>query len=655
SLLLAIMMAAVAVLFWPAQPANAAPSHCNLKQWQDPQQVANCVKQLPKPSSTINECMGIPTPNAPDSGFGGWFASESDSAKGISGLYSTYGYGGYNYPVYNPDCASGASALPSDASTTTTIANGELMVSTGIIGAANAFREKAYEPGSMWGWADRLVQRATKAMYRKVFSIFGVITVAVVGLYLVWRSRQADLSDALTTAGWAVLIMVVVTAVAAWPLRSAHLADDSLVQGLRVVHSAVGPRPQNIPVAQCPNAMKPTPPGVTYDPDLCKDHRSPAIRASDTAAQTVLYNNWLRGTLGSATSTTAKKYGFALYEASTLSWSQAKKIEAHPNQRAVILKQKSDSFQRIAQQIKTEDPDAFNYLQGKEGSARIGAGLISIISALAFGFFDIAASLLIILGFLIFRWAVVAIPVIGTVALLRPASAGFKRLVNIVIAAIFNIIIFGAGASIYLFAVDLIMNTATLPGWLQITLVWLCGVVGWLLLRPYRRITQLGGKSPMGEIANIGSWHKRFFGDLKGVALGAAGAAAFGDIEAQGSDDSKRRRAETTGDNAAPVGRPAPATGAPDRQPAPADQPEQQPTPAGDRPDVYVGSTPYSESDQDADRVWVPATGRYVDGADYDDLAHSVGQADKRISADADAIDREIADYQKSDSAWSRT
>ena len=26
-------------------------------------------------------------------------------------------------------------------------------------------------------------------------------------------------------------------------------------------------------------------------------------------------------------------------------------------------------------------------------------------------------------------------------------------------------------------------------------LVWLCGVVGWLLLRPYRRITQLGGRA----------------------------------------------------------------------------------------------------------------------------------------------------------------
>ena len=77
--------------------------------------------------------------------------------------------------------------------------------------------------------------------------------------------------------------------------------------------------------------------------------------------------------------------------------------------------------------------------------------------------------------------------------MLRPASAGFRRLFNAVIAALFNIVIFGSGAAIYLFAVDLIMNTPTLPGWLQVVLVGLSGVVGWLLLRPYRRITQLGG------------------------------------------------------------------------------------------------------------------------------------------------------------------
>jgi len=63
-------------------------------------------------------------------------------------------------------------------------------------------------------------------------------------------------------------------------------------------------------------------------------------------------------------------------------------------------------------------------------------------------------------------------------------------------------VIFGTGAAIYLYAVDLIMSTASLPGWLQIVLVWLCGVVGWLLLRPYRRITQLGGKDSTAAIAS---------------------------------------------------------------------------------------------------------------------------------------------------------
>jgi hypothetical protein len=87
-------------------------------------------------------------------------------------------------------------------------------------------------------------------------------------------------------------------------------------------------------------------------------------------------------------------------------------------------------------------------------------------------------------------------------------------LVNAVVAALFNIVIFGTGAAIYLYAVNLVMNTATLPGWLQVVLVWLCGIVGWLLLRPYRRITQLGGKDSAAAIA-AGGWHRRFARDLR--------------------------------------------------------------------------------------------------------------------------------------------
>jgi hypothetical protein len=234
----------------------------------------------------------------------------------------------------------------------------------------------------------------------------------------------------------------------------------------------------------------------------------------------MLYRNWLRGLLGSADSATAQKYGFALYDARSLTWDEENQIKQNPSSRDSVLQRKNQQWMKVAEQIKSEDPEAYQYLQGTKGMERIGAGLIAMLSAIMFALFDLTASLLVLLGFLIFRWAVIAAPILGTVALLRPASAGFRRLANAVIAALFNIVIFGTGAAVYLYAVDLIMNTGSLPGWLQIILVWLCGIVGWLLLRPYRRITQLGGNDPTAALAG-GMWHRRFFRDVRESAPAA--------------------------------------------------------------------------------------------------------------------------------------
>jgi hypothetical protein len=318
------------------------------------------------------------------------------------------------------------------------------------------------------------------------------------------------MSAAITTAGWALLVMVSVTALAKWPVASAHFADNALTSSLSVVHDAVGPPRQDLPPEQCPFANK----------EACKDHRPPAVRASDTAVRTMLYRNWLRGLLGSADSTTAQKYGEALYNARSLTWDEQDQIKKDPSTRTALLEAKNQQWMKVAEQIKSEDPEAYQYLQGTKGMERIGAGLIALLSAIMFALFDLTASLLVLLGFLIFRWAVIAAPILGTVALLRPASAGFRRLANAVVAALFNIVIFGTGAAVYLYAVDLIMNTASLPGWLQIILVWLCGIVGWLLLRPYRRITQLGGKDPTALLAG-GTWHRRFFRDVRETAPAA--------------------------------------------------------------------------------------------------------------------------------------
>jgi hypothetical protein len=521
---LALFVAAMGTIVFPASPAAASSGSpvpaalakqlalCSVQEWQA--DFKACVDRLADVSAQRVQCLKAPIPDAPDSGLAGWFASAptTDRVDGAQLFYSNYGYAGYSYTTYDIGCT--PVLMHPDYKFENTVANGEFMLATGVIGASNALRERAWDPGRMWGWADPLVEKATKATYERVFSVFGAVTLAIVGVYLLWRSRQAEMSVAMTTAAWALLVMVVVTALASWPVFSAHLADKVLVSGLSVVHDAVGP-PARDP-ADCKLA----------DRSACVETRPPAVRASDTVTETMLYRNYLRGLLGSADSTTAKKYGKALYDSRSLSWREAEDIRLDPKQRDIIMQRKSEHWMKIAEQIKTEDPEAYEYLTGTRGMDRIGAGFIALLASVLFAMFDLTASLLVLLGFLIFRWAVIAAPILGTVAILRPASAGFRRLMNAVVAAIFNIIIFGTGAAIYLFAVDVIMGTATLPGWLQVVLVWLVGVVGWLLLRPYRRITQLGGRDSAATIASAGSWHRRFFRDVRDTAPLAAAIPA---------------------------------------------------------------------------------------------------------------------------------
>ncbi|MEV6600505.1 MFS transporter [Actinoplanes sp. NPDC051346] len=492
-----------------AGPIQAPGGACSTDEWK--QDFKSCVSRLADVSADRAQCLMPPTPSTPDSGLAGWFAERPESSKlnGPQGIYSQYGYAGYSYTTYDLEGGCASTLIDPEYKFETTIANGEFMVATAIIGASNALRERAWNPQTLWGWADPLVRQATTAVYEKVFSVFGIITLAIVGLYLIWRSQQADMGAAATTAGWAILIMVAVTAIAAWPVKSANLADQALITTLGVVHDAVGPRPQDGDVTAGCRLGK---------ADACKDNRPPAVRASDTATETMLYRNWLRGLLGSADSVTAQTYGRALYDARSITWDEAQKMRDNPETRKATINAKNVQWEKVAEQIKTEDPEAYEYLRGVNGMDRIGAGFIAVLAAIMFAMFDLTASLLVLLGFLIFRWAVIAAPILGTVGLLRPASSGIRRLGNAVIAAIFNIAIFGTGAAIYLFAVDLIMNTASLPGWLQVVLVWLCGVVGWLLLRPYRRITQLGGKDSTAAIASAGSWHRRFFRDMREAA-----------------------------------------------------------------------------------------------------------------------------------------
>jgi hypothetical protein len=247
--------------------------------------------------------------------------------------------------------------------------------------------------------------------------------------------------------------------------------------------------------------------------DFCIDTRTAAVVASDTVSGQVLYQNWLRTMLGQSEevrfqerngevvedaegnpvvteSNAAYKYGPALFAAQAFSWQESADAEDSPTYRNDLIEEKQENWQKLATRIQSEDPEAYANLSGQRAWERTGTGFLALLTAIFFSLFDLTASVLIILGFMIVRFAIVALPIIGTIALLRPAGGPFKRLVNTVLGAIINVAIFSLAAVIYIWASSRILAT-TMPVWLQVVLIGLLGVAAWLLLRPGRRILGL--------------------------------------------------------------------------------------------------------------------------------------------------------------------
>lgn len=514
SALLAVLVAVLALLVVPPGPARAECS------------VANPQDCLPGGGSGGPvDCKEAPAAAAPDTGMAGWFVRAPEEPPSgdpfaddpVVSTYDVYGYAGLEFSTYDLGCGPGAIRNPK-AEASDVIANLLYTPALWLVALDNSVREYAYQPDSMWGWTNDLIQRASDALRDRIFSAWGGLALAAVGVWLLWGSRRGNFSDAVATAGWAVLVMVLVTAVAAWPLKASTVADASLTGALGQISAGLS----------------------SQDPG---DDRDPARRASGVLTDTVLYEQWLRGTLGSADSETAQKYGPDLYRARALSWQEAAAVRSDPAQRRRIIAAKAKLWVDTAAAVQREDPDAYQYLTGKKGPERVGAALIALLAAFAVTPFDLVASLLILIAFLIVRLAVAFLPILGTIGLLRPTSGPLRGLLRTVVAALINCVVFGAGSAVFLLATDLITGTRSLAGWQQVFLIWVVGLVLWLLLRPYRRLTQLAGKDPIAELTGgFGSMQRRLLGDLRQLAIGSAGTY-LGGTAALEADEERRMAA----------------------------------------------------------------------------------------------------------------
>jgi hypothetical protein len=426
----------------------------------------------PSPAGAIGlDCKESPTPEVPGRGLTGFFQSEPRqlppqedpfAPNSRTTIYEQYGYAGLRWTTYDLGCGPDSARAP-DATAGTAVANWLFLIPKAGVAFTNAVVEVALRPRFLSEF-DPLVSQVSNVLYRTLFSNWVPIALIATGALLIWRARRANLASSAAAVGWAAVIMIVATALFQWPVQAGRAADTSVTSTLTAVSSQLA---RNTGTAQ--TATEKT--------------------AASNTHEALLYQAWLAGTFGESDSSTARLYGPQLFDATALTWREARTLQQDPAQGKTIIEGKQRKFADVAARIKNADPDAYEYLTGKRSETRVGYALIATFGALCALPFLLGAFLLVLAAFLVVRLAVMLFPAFAVLAVFPSMRRVATGAGSIVVAALLNAVIFGVAAIAVLRAIGILLDPSSpLPRWLSLTLMLLITIVMWVILRPVRRL-----------------------------------------------------------------------------------------------------------------------------------------------------------------------
>lgn len=518
---------------------------------------------IPAPAHAIElfDCKEAPTPELPGRGVGGFFASapselppaEDPFVKGSSTtIHEQYGFAGLRWRTYDLGCGPDAMRHP-DAVIGSTISNWIMQVPIVVTALTGSVTKVAFAPGFLTG-LDESVAGVTTALQENFFVSWIPIVLAAVGALILVRARRASLATSTAAVGWAVLVILLATAIFRWPVESGRAADATVTGTLGSVASEL----------------------IGHDEDV-----DPGTAVASGAHEAILYRAWLAGTFGSHDSRAAREYGPALFKSQALTWREAATVESDPRAGKRLIEQKQEDFGKLADKIKNEDPEAYEYLQGTRSETRVAYASLAAFGILLALPFLLMSSLLLLGCFLVVRLAVMLFPAFATIGAFPAARGLVIGLGRIVGAAVVNSIIFGAGAAITVAILGVLLNPGGgSPPWLGLVLMPVFTVVMWVVLKPFRRLTSM--VSPDSQFIrplDAPRWAGR---TLRSGLVAATGGAAAGAVAAAVQEDAQENKRTERAEANPPMERPSTVVGhvAPQLASAPARQTQREdPTP----------------------------------------------------------------------------
>ena len=531
-LVVLLITALLVALMGLAAPADAADPDLPIPDLPIPDLP---IPDLPGPGLPVPEidCKESPTPDMPGQGIAGFFSQRPASLPAeqdpfVSGssttIYEQYGYAGLRWHTYDLGCGPDAMRQP-DAVIGTAMSNWIMQVPIALTALTGSLTQVAFEP-TFLDVFNPVIERVSSSLHESLFASWVPAVIAVLGLLILFKARRSALATTAAAIGWALIVVILATALFRWPLAAGEAVDATVTGTLGSVVSKLDGHSGSV---------------------------DPGTAVASNVEESILYRAWLAGTLGSPDSETAQKYGPSLFKAHALTWREAAVVQDDPDEGKEIIEDKKKEWESIASKIQDEDPQAYEHLTGSRSETRFGYAFLSALGTLLALPFLLLSSLLLLGCFLIVRFAVMIFPAFAILGLF-PASRGLVLgLGRTVGAAVVNAIIFGIGAGITIAVLGILFHPGGgAPGWLSLVLMPLFSYIMWAALRPFRRLTTMvhpdrdhfgdlaGG---LGNAAHTGGrWAKQLA--ARGFAAATGGAAAGATMAAL--DDDQSRSGATT-------------------------------------------------------------------------------------------------------------
>ena len=293
-------------------------------------------------------------------------------------IFEQYGMGGLQYETYDSGCVTGggeakANVLSSFADVVSL--NGQIPLAvTASIGNATL--------NPTWlGFLDTPILSVSQSLNEAVVQPWGFTFFLLAAVLTVIAITRLRLSKALTTVMFGLVGLTVVAIGVNWPVQSAHILDETMATGSVSIVSAIQAKNDTHPVTEETKAQ-------------------PGTRMVSGLYEVVAYDRWVAGTLGSAESPTARKYGPALFKAHALHVGRGPGRGGGPRRQGRRHHQSPQgrvgACRRAGQERR---PPAYEFLKGNHAGSRIGEAFTGMLIAAIVLPFLFGSFLVILLSF----------------------------------------------------------------------------------------------------------------------------------------------------------------------------------------------------------------------------------------------------------------